>query len=163
MRNQYLDSKTIYQKVEKTWPALEGGLSLIIELLGLIVVFMLFREIGEWITDDNFSPDILLSLVVLPAIYLFKDVSEMIEPFFVRVQLNQDEVIVETGIFTRSKDCLKLKNIENVEVVTTLLGRWFNYGTLNLYAYGSWVQIPNITDYQKHQDDIEKHIQKNNK
>ena len=158
-----MNSKTTYQKVEKAWPALEEGLSLIIELLGLIVVFMLFREIGEWITDDNFSPDILLSLVVLPAIYLFKDVSEIIEPIFVKVQLSKDEVIVETGIFTRSKDCLKLKNIENIEVVTTLMGRWFNYGTLNLYAYGSWVQIPNIADYQKHQEDIQNHIQKNNK
>jgi len=146
------------KEVAKYCPAIEAAFRLVIEMLGLLVVFLVFREIGEWVTEDKFSPDILLSLVVLPAIYLLKDLPEILEPLFVKVNFSKEEIEVESGILTRSKDCLTLKNIENIEVVTTPLGRYFNYGTLNLYAYGSWVQLPNILDYKNLQDSIKESI-----
>lgn len=130
--------------VERLWCSIEAILELAVKLLGLVVVYLVFEFIGKLITGGEFKPDTLLSLVVLPAIYILKELHVVLEPFFVNIILSDDQVTVESGILTRRLDCLNLKNVENVEMITTPFGRLFDYSTLVVYAYGSWVKIPHI-------------------
>ncbi|NMV23400.1 PH domain-containing protein, partial [Vibrio parahaemolyticus] len=75
-------------------------------------------------------------------IYVLKDLHTIIEPFFVKVWMNEESVKVQSGILTQRIDNLILKNVENVELTKSPIGRVFGYTTLCLYAYGSWVELP---------------------
>ena len=88
-----------------------------------------------------------------------KDVYEIFTPFTVTVSLSDKDITVTQGIYTKRLDCLKLDTIENVELITTALGRCKNYGTLDLYSYGSAIRIPNVKDYMKIKADIESRIE----
>ena len=103
----------------------------------------------------------LLSLVVLPSILVLKSSGKIIEPYFVKVFLNNETLSVKQGILTTYEDSLSLKTVENIEVTTTLLGKWLNYATIRVFAYGAWVTIPNIKNASSVKESIEK-IVKNN-
>ena len=68
------------------------------------------------------------------------------EAVFIEVLTKDNSITVFSGILTRREDKLGFKSVENVEQVTTILGRIFGYSTIFLYAYGSWVRIPFIKD-----------------
>jgi hypothetical protein len=148
--------------VSKHACAAEAFVDLILRLLGLCLVYLIFKKIGEYLIGDSFSGDILLSLVVLPSILVLKDIDTIIEPYFVSVFLKDEKILVKQGIFTTSEDSLSLKTVENIEVVTTILGKWMNYSTLRVYAYGSWIEIPNVKDAQVLKKKIEEEIKKSN-
>lgn len=120
----------------------EAFLELMAKLLGLVVVYAIFEFVGKSLMGEEFRSDTLLSLVVLPAIYVLKDSHRILEPYFVKILLSDEKVSVESGILTKRLDCLNLQNVENVELITTLVGRLCGYSTLYVYAYGSWVEIP---------------------
>lgn len=122
--------------------SIEAFFELMAKLSGLVVVYAIFEFVGKLLMGGEFRSDTLLSLVVLPAIYVLKDSHKILEPYFVNILLSDEKVTVESGILTKRLDCLNLKNVENVELITTLLGRLRGYSTLYLYAYGSWVEIP---------------------
>ena len=130
--------------VAKVIPAIEALFELAARLLGLMIVYIIFNKIGAYLTDDDFKPDILLSLVVLPAIYILKDLNFVLQPFFVKVWLADNDVTVDSGVLTKRLDCLNLANVENIELVTTFGGRFFNYATLHVYAFGSCVSLPHV-------------------
>lgn len=129
--------------------AIEITINLLIQIFGLCFVYWIFKEMGIRLIGDHFSPDMLLSLVVLPAIYILRDSHIILDPFFVSVFLNEKVVTVKRGILTRSEDSLNLRNVENIEVIIPFFGRFMNYGYLNVYAYGSWVEIPYVKDVPK--------------
>ena len=145
--------------VVKFFPSVESFLEIIIKLFGVCVVYILFKFVGDQLLGDQFRPDTLLSLVVLPAIYILKDSYLMFEPYFVRVSLSDKTVTVESGILTKRLDCLNLKTVENVEMIRTVLGRLLGYGTLNVYAYGSWVEIPYVENVSIIKSKIESSIE----
>lgn len=122
--------------------SIEAFFELVAKLLGLVVVYAIFEFVGKSLMGEAFRSDTLLSLVVLPAIYVLKDSHRILEPYFVKILLSDEKVTVESGILTKRLDCLSLQNVENVELITTLLGRLCGYSTLYVYAYGSWVVIP---------------------
>ena len=128
--------------------ALEEVVDILAQLVGLSIVYLLFTAIGEEIIGKDFSKDILLSMVVLPAILVLKQTSEILQPYFVEVELKNDTLAVKQGILTTFEDSLSLDTVENVETVTTILGRFLNYSTIRIYAYGSWVIVPNVQDPQ---------------
>jgi len=131
-------------KVVRLPCAIEEIANIITQLIGLTIVYLLFKFIGELVIGDEFSPDILLSMVVLPAIMVLKELHQIIQPYFVKVSLKGDSLSVKQGILTTYEDSLTLENVENIEMVTTLLGKCLNYSTIRLYAFGSWVIIPNV-------------------
>lgn len=157
-RNTLTDNTTSNDKLEvvKLPSSIEAAVDLILQLLGLFLIYWLFVQIGEQLIGDEFTPDILLSLVVLPSIYILKDSISIIEPFFVKVILDSETISVKQGVLTTYEDSLNLKNVENIEIVTTLLGRCLDYATLRVYAYGSWVQIPSIKNAANLKTRIEK-------
>lgn len=125
--------------------AVEAFLEIVVRILGLILVFCIFKAIGKYFVED-FSEDILLSVVILPSIYVLKDIFTVIEPYTVRVKSDDLYFEVQRGFATQKKDRLLLRNIDNVEVTRTLLGRHFQFCTINLYSAGGFLQIPFVKD-----------------
>ncbi len=129
-------------EVVKVARCFEAMGEILCRLLGLVLVYVMFEFIGTKVVGASFQKDTLLSLVVLPAIYVLKDLHTIIEPFFVKVWMNEESVKVQSGILTQRIDNLILKNVENVELTKSPIGRVFGYTTLCLYAYGSWGELP---------------------
>lgn len=144
--------------VEKGLCAIEAAFDIFIQISGLCIVYAIFSLIGRWLIGSEFSPDILLSLVVLPAILVLKKLPSIAEPYFVKVSLNNNTLSVKQGILTKFEDSLNLSTVENIEVITTYIGRFKGYSTLRVYAYGSWVEVPNVNDAHKLKAKIEKVI-----
>jgi uncharacterized membrane protein YdbT with pleckstrin-like domain len=145
--------------VVKLARSIEALCELMVELIGLVIVYVIFEFVGKSLIS-NFQSDMLLSLVVLPAIYVLRDLHTIFAPFFVKIVLHEDTITVESGILTRRLDCLNLQTVENIELITTLLGRFIGYSTLTIYAYGSWVQLPNVKSPEEVKAKIEASITK---
>jgi len=128
--------------------ALEAVADILLQLIGLSLMYFIFNEIGKNLIGNDFSPDMLLSLVVLPAILVLKSCGKIFEPYFVEVFLDNETLSVKQGILTTFEDSLSLKTVENIEVTTTLLGKLRNYATIRVFAYGAWVTIPNVKNAQ---------------
>ncbi|MDP2851011.1 MAG: PH domain-containing protein [Sulfuricurvum sp.] len=128
--------------------AIEAIVDILLQLFGLSLMYLIFNEIGKYLIGSKFTPDMLLSLVVLPAILVLKSCGKILEPYFVAVSLNNETLSVKQGILTTFEDSLSLKTVENIEVTTTLLGKYRNYATIRVFAYGAWVTIPNVKDAQ---------------
>ena len=94
-------------------------------------------------------------MVVLPAILVLKQSSEILQPYFVKVSLEDDKLSVTQGILTTFEDSLTLNNVENIETETTLIGKYLNYATIRIYAFGSWVVIPNVKNSHKLKEKLE--------
>jgi hypothetical protein len=75
------------------------------------------------------------------------------------VKISVNEVQSRTGVFTHRLDKLQLKTVENIEIVSTLLGRFFNYRTIYLYAQGSWVELPYVVQPEKIKTQIESNLE----
>ena len=133
-----------YIPVARFTPSFEALLEVLAKLLGLAVVYIIFEAVGKWLMGEDFRSDTLLSLVVLPAIYVLKDSYTIFEPYFVKIHLSEENVTVETGILTKNLDSLNLKTVENIEIITSPLGRIKGYSTLHVFSYGSWVELPHV-------------------
>ncbi|GGO67154.1 PH domain-containing protein [Bowmanella pacifica] len=133
--------------------SLEAVLEIFSKLFGTYLVYLLISEIGNYISED-FAKDTLLSLLLLPAIYVLKDSLIIFEPFFSKVEISKEVVTVKNGITPRITDSLKISSIDNVEVVKTPLGYIFNYASIRLYGKGGYVNMP----YVCKADEVSKHF-----
>lgn len=147
-------------EIAKGWRSIEAFFEIIARIVGLIIVYAIFEFIGKKLIGDDFQKDILLSLVVLPAIYVLKDSYKILEAFFVKIEAADNSVTVTAGILTVRKDQLGFKSVENIEQVTTIIGRIVGYSTIYLYAYGSWVKIPFVKNADALKDWLDKRITK---
>lgn len=145
-------------KTSKWARSLEAGFEIFFKLLGVYVTFLLFNLFGEVVIGEDFSSDTLFSLLLLPALYILKEGHIVISPFFVKVKVSTTDAESRIGIITQRLDKLSLKNVENIEVVSTILGRVFNYGTLHLITYGSWVILPFIVNPHELKKKIEDNL-----
>lgn len=143
---------------------LEAFAEILLKLLGVLSTYFVFNWIGKYMFDSDFSSETLFSLLLLPALYILKTGDEIINPKFVKVRMSDNKVESRTGIFTQRLDKLELSTVENIEVVSTIGGRYFNYGTINLYCYGSWVKLPFLVKPNDIKKEIEAKIEalKNN-
>jgi len=133
-----------YISVARFAPSFEALVEILAKIFGLAIVYIIFEAVGKWLMGEDFRSDTLLSLVVLPSIYVLKDSYTIFEPYFVRIHLCDENVTVETGILTKNLDSLNLKTVENVEIITSPLGRIRGYSTLHVFTYGSWVELPHV-------------------
>ena len=121
---------------------IEALVEVLLQLLGVLATYFVFNWIGKTAFNSDFSSETLFSLLLLPALYILKTANEIVSPKYVKVKISRTTVESRTGIFTQRLDKLQLKTVENIEVVSTIGGRFFNYGTICLYAHGSWVELP---------------------
>jgi hypothetical protein len=140
--------------------ALEAFIELAVKLVGVFVVYRVF----DWLLSAHFQSlsgqDNLMSLLLLPSLYILKDISVVLEPFTVVVEQHNDKISVFCGVAPRVKDTLEFKSVENIEVVTTLIGRFRNYGTIRLYSPGGSIEMLYVYDPNKVVKEIE--AKKNN-
>jgi uncharacterized membrane protein YdbT with pleckstrin-like domain len=150
--NEYPTSKIIR--------SIEAVLEIVFKLAGVYITYLTFNFCAELLFKEDFNSNTLFSLLMLPALYLLRASNIIISPYFVKVSISENDVETRTGILTQRLDKLSLKTVENIEVVTTLGGRIFNYSTIYLYAYGSWVELPFLNNSDEIKQKIESKLNK---
>jgi len=140
--------------------SIEAAVEIIARLLVIIATYQLFKQLGTVFFGEQYNNDMLYSIVILPTLYIFQGAHIVLAPYFVKVNICEDNIKARTGILTYRHDQLGFKTVENIELVSTLGGRVFGYTTIFLYAYGSWVRIPFVKDSQALKKEIEFNIKK---
>ena len=142
-------------KTSKFFRCIERLIEIIMKLAGLYLPYLIFNALGRFLLEDDYRADTLFSLVLLPALYIIKDAHIIIAPFFVKVIKSKNCIETQTGILTQRIDKLGFETVENIEVIKSIGGRWLNYGSIYLYAHGSWVVLPSVLDPESVQIEIE--------
>jgi hypothetical protein len=152
-----------FREVESvTWPrALEAILEILVKLAGLYMVY----KFGSIMMNSVDASNTLFSILMLPALLILRDAHIILEPFTIKTLINNREVSVTRGLLTRTTDKLSIKNLENIELIKTPMARipsrfWKSYGTLNLYAFGGTVIMPNLKKPEAIQKKIEAILEK---
>jgi len=142
-------------KTSKFIRSIERVIEIILKLAGLYLTYLIFNELGRFLLANDYRADTLFSLVLLPALYIIKDAHIILTPYFVKVEKAKKFIEVKSGIFTQRVDKLGFETVGNIEVIKTVGGRLFNYGSIYLYAHGSWVTLPSVIDPESVKIDIE--------
>jgi hypothetical protein len=124
--------------------SIEATLELFFKLLGIYIVYFAINWLGTDLVGSDFRQDTLLSLLLLPAIYVLRDLLIIFEPFFVVIKKSTTQVTVKSGITPRVIDTLNLASVDNIEIVKTPLGYCFNYASIRLYGLGGTVDMPYV-------------------
>jgi hypothetical protein len=139
------------------WPrTIEALLEIFIKLGGLYLVYLF----GSYVMGSEDAENTLFSILILPALLILKDGYIILLPFTIKTYITDNDVIVKSGLLTRTTDKLNIKTLENIELVKSPMARipspfWKGYGTLNLYAYGGTVTMPYLKEPEKMQKEIE--------
>ncbi|MBE4245349.1 PH domain-containing protein [Vibrio parahaemolyticus] len=129
--------------------AFEASIETISKLLAIYVVYIVFNWLVGTLLGKDLAEDTLLSLLLLPALYILRDADQIIDPFTVRVTLFSDKVSVVRGLSPRVNDTLEYQCVENIEIVTPLLGWVCGYATVRLHSPGGNVEIPYVFNAEK--------------
>jgi len=155
---QILANPNVPIRTSKFLRSIECAFEIAFKLAGVYLTFLIFNLLGESLLKTDYRADTLFSIVLLPALYIIKDAHVIFAPYFVKVIKSEKYIEAKTGILTQRTDKLGYETVENIEVVRTIGGRLFNYGTIFLYAHGSWVRLPSVIDPEKVQEMIESHL-----
>lgn len=90
-------------KIANFWRSIEAFGEICTRILGLGLVYLIFSFIGQELIGEQFKNDVLLSLVVLPAIYVLKDSHKILEAVFINVIAKDNSITVFSGILTKEK------------------------------------------------------------
>lgn len=130
------------QKVARFLPIIGFTIELILEILGIFLVYFLVDKLAPIIVGKNFNNNFLYSMVFLPVIGALKHLPDIAKSIFVRIAISDEYIICKRGYFRKFIDELYVKHIDNIEVRTTIWGEWFNYGNITLYSFGGKITIP---------------------
>jgi hypothetical protein len=156
-----MKNKETYVETVKLARTIEAALEILVKLFGLWLVY----QFGSYVMDSSEAENTLFSILLLPALLILKDGHIILEPFTIKTYITDNDVIVKSGLLTRTTDKLNIKTLENIELVKSPMARlpspfWKSYGTLNLYAYGGTVIMPYLENPEKVQKDIEEILNK---
>lgn len=128
-----------------TWAkSIEAFFEIFARLLGIAIVYFGFDFLLKSFDASSGSQDLLISMLMLPALFILKDSFSVIEPFTVKAEFYQDKISVYRGFAPRVKDTLEFKNSENIEIITSVLGGFMGFSTVRLYSPGGFVEIPYV-------------------
>lgn len=127
---------------------IEAVFEVLARVLGIIVVYVFLNTVLIFLGLLDEHNDLMVSLLILPVLYILKDSYKVIEPFTVIVSLHEKEVTVTRGLVTKITDTLELLTVDNIEVTKTILGRVYNYASIRLITPGGWVEIPHLYDFE---------------
>lgn len=138
-------------KVQTVWFArsIEAALEIAAKLFGVYLVYRIFNFIGHKVLGDEFSQDTLLSLLLLPTLYVLTELPSILEPFVVVVKKSENRVSVTSGIVPRIADTLDLESVDNIEIIKTPFGFVFNYASIRLFGLGGSVEMPFVKDAEQ--------------
>ncbi|RXK06812.1 hypothetical protein CRV07_05110 [Halarcobacter ebronensis] len=123
---------------------IEAIIEIIFRLFSIYLVYLIFNWLITTVLVKDASNDTLLSLLLLPALYVLRDCGQIIDPCTVEVLQYEDRITVKRGLHPRVNDTLEFVHVENIEIMTTLLGKYFDYATVILYSPGGNVEMPYI-------------------
>lgn len=130
------------QKVARFLPVFGFTIELILEVLGIFVVYYIINKLAPMFVGQNFNNNFLYSMVFIPIISALKNLPDIAKSLFVRIAISDEYIICKRGYFRKFIDELYVKHIDNIEVRTTIWGEWFNYGNISLYSFGGKINIP---------------------
>lgn len=118
-------------------------------VIGTIIVFYIIKYCGKKYYDD-FNDQFLYSLLLLPIIDILKNlIKKIIYPFTVKAEIDGKYIIVESGFYNKFIDKMEIKNIENQEYNTSLIGKKRGYETIIIRNYGSFIEIPYVINHKE--------------
>lgn len=132
------------QNVARFIPIIGFMIEIILEIIGIFVVYYIINHLAPYIAGKNFNNNFLYSLVFFPIVTTLKKLPDTMKSVFVRIAISDEFVICKRGYFRRFIDKLYIKHIDNIEVRATIWGEWFNYGTITLYSFGGHISLPFI-------------------
>lgn len=138
------------------WPFFEAVIGIICQLVAIYIGYKLFALTVSWMGYSQEKGEAFINLLLLPALYVLRDIGNIFDSMTVSVSLNNESVSVTRGLNPRVVDSLEFKSIENTEVVTTFGGRCFGFSTIRLYSPGGLVEIP----YVENPNDINQQIKR---
>ncbi len=130
------------QKVARFLPVIGFTIELILEILGIFLVYFMVNKLAPIIVGENFNNNFLYSMVFIPIVCALKNLPDITKSIFVRIAISDEYIICKRGYFRKFIDELYVKHIDNIEVRTTIWGEWFNYGNISLYSFGGKINIP---------------------
>lgn len=132
----------------KNAPILEFIISILLNIVGIMIVYWLVILGAHLLKIENFNQDFLYSLIFLPMIGILRAVTSVLDSLFVEIGIGDKLIICKEGFYNKRLDKLYVKHIDNVEVNTTLFSEFFNYGHITLYSFGGNINLPFVKDYQ---------------
>ena len=138
-----LENKDLKElEVARFLPIIGFVLELIIEIIGIFIVYFVLKLLAPFIAGADFNNNYLYSMLLIPIVYSLKKMPEIFKSVFVRIAISDKFIICKRGYFRRFVDKLYVEHIDNVEMRTTIWGEWFNYGTIDLYSFGGKISLP---------------------
>ncbi len=120
----------------------------LLQFVGVVATYLLMVGLGTLFDIMGNGGEFLFSLVFLPLVVILKDCGQIIDVHFVEIALSDSFVYVKSGWLVRSVDKLELKNVENIETLSTPYGRMKGYGGIDLYSYGGNIRIPYVANHE---------------
>ena len=133
-------------KVARFLPVFGFSIEILLEILGIVLVYYIMSKLAPVIVGDNYNNNLLYSLVFIPIISTLKRLPDITKSLFVRIALSGDYIVCKRGFFQKFVDELYVRHIDNIEIRTTLWGEWFNYGNISLYSFGGKINLPFLKD-----------------
>jgi len=130
------------QKVARFLPVIGFTIELILEILGIFLVYFMVNRLAPIFVGGNFNNNFLYSMVFIPIVSTLKNLPDIAKSLFVRIAISDEYIVCKRGYFRKFIDELYVKHIDNIEVRTTIWGEWFNYGNISLYSFGGKINIP---------------------
>lgn len=130
------------QEVARFFPIIGFSIELGFELIGIFLLYFLINQLAYVVVGKNFNNDFLYALVFLPIISIVREIPSIAQSIFVRIAVCDEYIICKTGFVRKFIDKLYLKNVDNIEIHTTIWGEWFNYGAITLYSFGGNIHLP---------------------
>ena len=132
----------------------EAVFEVLARLFGIILVYVFLNTVLIFFGLLDSENDLMVSLLILPVLYILKDSYKVVEPFTISASLHETEVTVTRGLITKVTDTLELPTIDNIEITKTILGRVYNHASIRLIAPGGWVEIPHLYDFENLVDHV---------
>ncbi|EHK9186279.1 hypothetical protein ACN2LU_004524 [Vibrio vulnificus] len=139
---------------------IESVLLKLLEIGGVFVSAQIVEKLSQYLLL-GFDPSMLYGILILPLLYIFRELPDTFEVMFVKASMSKNILLVKTGYRFQRVDKLELTTVENVELFSTPLGRVLNYGTLMVYSYGSNICIPHVKNPLEIQKEIMSKINQN--
>lgn len=127
----------------------EAAITVGARLSGIIGVYICFNSLLVKLGVISSDSDLMISLLILPVIYILKDSYTLLEPYTVSAFYNDDKVSVTRGFFTKVTDTLDFVNVENTEIIQSLIGKHYKFATIKMYSPGGGVEVPFLFEYEK--------------
>lgn len=140
---------------------IEYSIRFAVEIFAIIAVYKFVVWSAELFLDDSFNSDFLYALVFLPLVDVIKEASSFFDSCFTKVEMSEKSITCKSGFFYKNTDRLYLKDIDNIETDTNLIGEKIGYGAITLYSIGGNVHLPYLKEWQNIYLKLNEKIRKN--